>query len=235
MRRPGVALSAAVGVLVLLAPAALGGNEFAAYIQNAVGPVYDGLRGNMNIRTDPATDPDVTYAHITQMDLGSPEGTFIAIGTYNGAAVPHPNSNCTASLNPLWSGYYDGEIGGAYFCEKFASNQFGIGSNPTFQMLWDPVVCGGQWVLTFNGITRACLATAASSSDWLVVGLETRSLPDDPTDRNIDVKYTNLKRNQTNGTQWLDLGTPILQKIDPNYTGSHPSTTAYNLYLAPLD
>jgi hypothetical protein len=208
-------------------------NEFSAYIVNAVSPVYDGLRGNMNIRTDPATDPDVTYAHPTQVDVGSSGGDFIAIGTYNGA----PFGNCSGSPNPLWSGYYDGIIGGNYICGTFDSNAYGIGANPSFKIYYEAgTLCGGnRWILSLNGITRACLVTGNSSGQGLQLGLETASLPPDPTDRNIDVKYTNLNRNQTNGTDWRVLGQPQLQNISCCYNASVVSDTAYNFYLAPLD
>lgn len=225
----------ALGVFLATGQAALGVdplNEFAASITTAVSPVYDGLKGNLNTRTDPATISGIAYVHITQADVGSPGGTFIAIGVANGAGV----DNCADDYDSLWTGYYDGEIGGLYFCEDFDHDFYGVGSNPNFKIYYETgALCGGnRWILTLNGITRACLVTSGSSAQHVNVGLEVVSYPPDPTDRNIDVKFTNLYMNLTNGTNWLELGTPQWL-VDDFYTKSWVSNTAENFYLAPLN
>jgi hypothetical protein len=79
--------------------------------------------------------------------------------------------------------------------------------------------------------------TSASSAQHLNIGLETQSTPSDPTDRNIDVKYTSLYRNQTNGTDWIPLGQPAPSDyvISDFYSASWVSNTAQSFYLAPLN
>lgn len=233
-----IARSCVIGAIALLVSAqpALAvdpTSEFAVSWTLAPGPVYDGLKGNMNIRTDPATVANVAYVHPTQVDVGSVGGDFIAIGTANGVGVDH----CANDYDPAWSGYYDGTLGELYFCYDFDLDAYHVGSNPTFKIYYETgALCGGnRWILQLNGITRACLTGYPASGQGLYVGLETASNPFNPTDRNIDVKYTNLKRNQTNGTDWRDLGTQPQWNIWPNYSATLVSGTAQNFYLAPLD
>jgi hypothetical protein len=99
-------------------------------------------------------------------------------------------------------------------------------------------LCGGDvWVLKLNGITRACIYSIQSGAQRVIVGLETASNPFSTVDRNIDVKYTNLYRNQTNGTDWQVLGHPSASDfiVDPAYDYAWVSDTAQNFFLPPLD
>jgi hypothetical protein len=229
-----------IGLLTLTAfgvsPArALVLNEFAAAAIRAVSPVYDGLRGNMYIRTDEPTVPWATYVHITQADIGSLQGDFVAIGTAKGAGV----DSCPDDFDPLWDGYYDGQLGALYFCNEFNPDGWGIGDNPSFRIERANCPSGGfpSWVLTFAGTTRTCISSSSTAAIALPVGLEVVTSPPDTTDRNIDVKYTNLNRNLTNSTTWQSYGTPAASDINcaASYTCTIVSSTSSNFYLAPLN
>lgn len=229
-RRAFRALAAAMALSLAGADAA--NAEFAASITLAGSPIFDGLKGNMGIRTDPATVVGVGYVHITQADTGSTGGDFVAIGTANGLGV----SSCANDYDAKWTGYYDRIIGGSYFCDDFSLDAYAAGSNPTFQIYYSfcQAANANRWVMTFNGVQRTCMNAGTTGAQALNIGLETTG--GSTTDRNIDVKYTNLKKNLTGSTTWSDLGNPGASLvIDPNYSYQFVSNTAQNFYLAPLD
>jgi hypothetical protein len=234
-RRGWVAIASGLAASILVVQVTAADSEFSFSQTRGVTPVYDGLKGNMGIRTDPATVANVAYVHITQADIGAYLGDFVAIGTANGMGV----SSCADDFDPLWTGYYDYEIGGVYFCNDFGFDAWGVGSNPTFRIEYATCSQGGYpaWVLTFAGTERACRTASATAALRVIVGLEVVSDPFNPADRNIDVKYTSLKRNLNNGSTWLDLGHPPASDFysDPNYTHQWVSDTAQNFYLAPLN
>ena len=238
--RPIAALLAAVFAVATLGPSPTRAvdevlNEFAAAAIRAVSPVYDGLRGNQGIRTDIATVAGITYVHITQADIGGYGNDFVAIGTAKGEGV----AGCADDFDAGWDGYYDGSIADMYFCEDFSDDAWTTGSNPSFRIERTNCPTGGYpaWVLTFAGTTRTCLTTSATAAIALPVGLEVVSSPPNTTDRNIDVKYTNLNRNLTNSTSWVSYGTPAASDFNcaQSYTCTIVSTTASNYYLAPLN
>lgn len=230
MRRSLWSVTIVIVMTFLWAPAASA--EFAASLTRAGGPVYDGLKGNLHTRTDPPTVIGIGYVHLTQADVGPYGGDFVAIGNAKGVGV----DNCADDYDEGWTGYWDGRLGQIYFCFDFSPDQYGIGSNSTFQIDYGSCALAGganRWKLTFGGSLRGCVNTGNSGAQGLYIGLETTG--GSTVDRNIDVKYTNLKRNHTNGPDWVDLGNPGLQNLDPNYTYQWVSNTAQNMYLAPLD
>lgn len=228
----GTATTVALALCLVTVSTVLAASEFAASQTRAISPVFDGIKGYMRIRTDPPTEAFVTYVHPTQADVGATGGDFVAIGTANGNGV----NNCADDYDPLWSGYYDGRIGGVYFCEDFNLDHFGIGDNPAFRIYYTSCGTGGprQWTLVFAGNRHACLNMGTAAAQRLTLGLE---VVGSSIDRNIDVKYTSLYRNQTNSYDWQVLGKPAPSDfiIDPNYDYDWVSNTSQNFYLPPLD
>lgn len=193
----------------------------------------DGLRGNQGIRTSPATVNGVGYNHITQMDVGSPGASFIAIGTYNGFGTSGHAADCPNDYDSGWSGYYDGELAGVYFCYKFGDDNWGVGDAPAFRIERDcqlgPNV---RWGVYFAGSQRSCLDSGASGATRAIAGIETQN--SDSNDRNIDAKYTSVDVHFTGGSSWSSFSRNQAV-VDPNYSLSDVSSTAFNTYLAPLD
>lgn len=211
-------------------------NEFCVSRTLAISPVYDGLKGFMEMRTDPATDPDVGYVHVAQADVGQYDGDFVAIGTYKGKAPP----GCANDFDARWSGYLDGEFLALYFCQSFAPDAYGVGDKPSFKIEFttcpfDPEL--QAWVLSLPGNSPRACVEGPTAARGLYIGLETASNPADPADRNIDVKYTILYRNQTNGATWVELGTPppSANQCDPNYAYTIVSSTQHNFFLPPMN
>lgn len=233
MRRVVSSLVAAMVAVLLVSGPVLA--EFAVAIQAASGGTsFDGLKGNQNIRTDLATITGSAWVHPTQVDVGSAGGDFVAIGTYKGLGP----DLCLDDYDARWSAYVDYKIGGVYHCQTFLVDYYGIGANPTFQIAWGFCSPSGptSWVMTWSGVQRKCISSANSSGSRVIAGLET-TLASGTTDRNIDVQYTNLKKNYAGASTWFDFGgcpgPPSF--ADPNYSLQNVSNTACNTYLAPLD
>lgn len=203
-------------------------NEFSAGIRLSSGADLVGVRGNQGIRTNPGTVNGVVYVHPTQMDVGSIGASFVAVGTANGAGV----DNCANDYDPHWTGYYDGEIAGVYFCFDFGQDNWTTGDAPSFRIERDCQLGGNvRWGLYFAGSQRACIDSGASGSSAAVAGIEVGS--PDGTDRNVDAKYTSLDRRWSGGS-WVAFDNNST-RVDNNYSFTRVSNTAVNTYLAPLD
>lgn len=206
-------------------------NEFSAGYRVRSTADLDGVRGAQGIRTSPGTVNGVAYAHPVQMDVGSQGTSFIGIGTYNGAGTT--DANCPNDYDAGWSGYYDGEIGGVYFCTKFADDAWVAGSSPSFRIERDCQLGGNiVWGVYFAGTQRACLNSGAAGATKTGASLEVVS--NDGADRNIDVKYTSLDVNFTSGSAWNTFSHNATY-VDPNYSFGAVSNTAFNTFLSPLD
>ena len=219
-------LAVLFSVLGLVLAQPVHASEFACAQRVAL---VDGVKGNQGIRTDPATVNGVGYVHPVQIDTGGAGGDFVAIGTANGAGV----DQCANDYDPRWTIYADGETGGIYWCYDYTQDAYTTGANPTFQIYYDFCAPSGptRWVLTFGGTQRRCVANSGTYGQLANVLLETTG--NSTTDRNIDVKYTNVKVNLSGSTTWVDFaGTGF---ADPNYSRQVPSGTSVNAYLAPLD
>lgn len=217
--------------LIALTGGAASAEFAAAYRQGPVG-TYEGIKGVQGIRTNPATVVGVGYVHPTQVDTGSPGGNFIAIGTANGAGV----DNCADDYDPNWTGYWDGELGGVYFCEDFAPDAWGAGTSVSFQIEYRacPGTSFDRWVLYLAGVKRFCKDMGSTSGSYIAVGIETTG--GSTTDRNIDVKYTSLMRRGANQGSFVAWGAAGTQKlVDPNYSVDIVNDTSINTYLAPLN
>ena len=230
--RFGTVVALSLISLLLIAPSALS-REFATGRRTASAADLDGLRGNQGIGTDPATVNGVGYNHITQMDVGSIGASFVAVGTYNGFGSSGATQNCDHDYDSRWSGYYDGEIEGVYFCQKFGDDNWGVGDSPAFRIERDCNLGGNiRWGLYFAGSQRACINSGASGATRALAGIETQN--SDSPDRNIDVKYTSLDVNKTGGGTWLAFNATD-KFVDYDYRFDLVSSTAFNTYLAPLD
>jgi len=228
-RRIGRALTSVVLACFLGANVAMAAHPFAyGAVQS---DLYDGISGNMGIRTDPTTVLGDAYVHPVQMIL--PGTDFIAIGTVKGMGTTGGTVNCSSHYSGShWSGYYDSSINGVYLCQNFSTNAWVAGSNPSFQILYTtcPTI-GARWVLTFAGAQRTCIYQGNTQGPAILAGLETFS----GTNRNIDVKYTNLKKNLPGSSTWSNMGDTRPGHADLNYTYQYVSTSAFNVFLAPLD
>jgi hypothetical protein len=191
----------------------------------------DGFKGKQGIRTDPAVPIGVAYVHPAQMDIGSAGNDFLAIGTYKGKGASGFFS-CDNDFNPLWSVYVDGILGGAYFCQTVNPDAYGSAGNPPFTLEYGfcPSLSADRWLLFFGGVLWSCKQSASHESIQAIAGIETTTM----SDHNIDVKYTALELNFANGSQYQDFGVP-LHSEDPNYSYQFVSSTAFNVFLAPLD
>ncbi len=201
------------------------------------GDLYDGIKGNMGIRTDPNTTNNVTYVHLVQVVLPG-NVDFIAVGTVKGEGTHIAGaSNCADHYDPgaNWSGYVEKDISGVYICTNSNDNFFFAGDNPTFEIQYKTCQASGlsRWVVTFNGIVRSCIYSGNTQGTYLAAGLE---VDNSLVDKNIDVKFTNLKKNHPGSTTWSDLGsTNAAKRIDNYYSYTDLGSTAFNVFLAPLD
>jgi hypothetical protein len=194
----------------------------------------DGFRGRQGIRTDPATVTGVGYAHPTQMGIGSLGAAFLAVGTHNGLGTSGHAQDCANSSNPLWSVYVDGELAGAYFCEIVSANAYGADTNPAFRIEYGfcPSVSANRWLLSFGGTLWRCKSSGATGASFIGAGLET--IGSSMTDRNIDVKYTNMEFNLVGFSSWASADMQDHFE-SPNYSHTYVSPTAFNVFLAPLN
>lgn len=234
-RKAAASLALAVAAALATAPAAFA--EVARSQINAGSPIYDGLKGNEAMRTDWATVTGVGYVHPAQADIGPAGGDFVAIGTTKGVETGQSGADCPADYDPKWDGYWDYMIGGAYVCHVFAADAYAFGSNPSFEISygWCSTLGANTWRLYFGGTLRKCVPSSSVGATTLVIGLETVNAGS--TDYNIDVKYTNLKKNLTGSTTWSNYGNPGAggEYWDDNYLGEIVSDTAENFFLPPLD
>jgi hypothetical protein len=221
-------------VTMLVPTPAMG--EFAYRERRMASSSLDGFQGWHNIRTDPATVNGIGYVHIMQMDTGALGGDFIAIGTAKGVGV----GNCADDYDAKWTIYTDGISGGVYFCNDESVDKYAAGAIPFFQINWSwcPSASANRWTMYMGtpspGTLWACYSNTSSTSRAAIAGLETTG--GSTTDRNIDVKYTNLKTNSVGSSTWnnFNASTAIIG-TDPNYSNTYVSATAFNVYLAPLD
>lgn len=233
-RRVAAALAVSL-VIAALSASIAAANEFSAGLRTRTSADLDGLRGNQDIRTSPGTISGVGFNHITQMDVGSSGASFVAVGTYNGKGTSGHSQDCADDYDTGWSGYYDGEIAGVYFCQKFGDDNWHIGDAPAFRIQrGNDCFVGGNagWGLNFAGSQRACLNSGASGAIFAAAGLEAQQ--SGTADRNIDVKYTSLDVSFNTGTGWSSFNRNG-SSVDPNYSLTDVSNTAFNTFLAPLD
>jgi hypothetical protein len=196
---------------------------------------YVGIAGWQNIRTDPPTHSDEAYVHFAQvLKTGEANGDFVAVGSANGVGV----QDCPDQYNGKWDVYTDGRIGGVYFCHTHDVNRFSAGDDIPFKIL--RVNCGTisdplyGWNMSMAGHDWACYATSWGTGQMLSVGLEHAGTSATyQTDRNLDVKYTNLQVKPTGGT-WSDF---LVGQghTDPSYTETYLTDTSAKMYLAPWD
>lgn len=230
--RAGAVLLLSLTLLVAFSSIAAA-NEFSAGLRTRPSADLDGLRGNQGIRTGPATVNGVGFNHITQMDVGSSGASFVAVGTYNGKGTSGHAQDCADDYDSGWSGYYDGEIAGVYFCQKFGDDNWGVGDSPAFRIERDcPLGPNTRWGLYFAGTMRACIDSGSSGAIFADAGIEAQQ--SGTTDRNIDVKYTSLDVNFSSGGTWSSFNRND-SVVNPNYSLTDVSSTAFNTFLAPLD
>jgi hypothetical protein len=220
-------------VLLMVGAAPVSAIEQAFGKVQAADQIYDGFKGNQGIRTNPATVGGEGWAHPTQVDVGPSGGDFVAVGTFMGNGPD--GTFCDDDYDPGWTVYVDKVIGGVYGCTDYSPDAFGAGSNPSFEISYKFCVAvqANRWVLTFAGVQRTCIFSASSGGQAFAAGLETTGTI---TDRNIDVKYTNLYKSLIGSSAWTQAGnTAVHAFASPNYTYQYVSLFAFNTYLAPLD
>lgn len=201
--------------------------EFAYGMVNT--DLYDGIKGNMGIRTNPSTVLGLSFVHGAQVIMPGLED-FVAIGTVKGKGA----AGCTDHYDPgaNWSGYWDRQISLVYSCGNFNPAQYVAGNNPSFQILYRQCGLTNKWVLDFEGVTHNCTSNGYSQGVLMDAMLENDN---GTVDHNLDVKYTNLMKNHPGSQTWSNLGDTRPGHADPSYTYQYVSTTAFNVYLAPLD
>ncbi|MGB8361544.1 MAG: hypothetical protein WCE80_09105 [Acidimicrobiia bacterium] len=128
----------------------------------------------------------------------------------------------------------DGVIGGVYFCQDLQLDAYGANTNPTFEISygWCPSQSANRWLLSFGGTLWTCKNLSSSAAVRAIGMIETTGTS--TVDRNIDVKYTNLKYRYSGASTWNNFGTAT-SVVAPSYTYAYVSSTAFNVYLAPLD
>lgn len=224
--------------MVAATAGSVGANEFAGAQRESAPGTYDGFRGNADIRTNPITVNGITFAHSTQMDTGAVGGEFVAIGTYKGEGAGVAPDRCVDDYDGAWSIYTDGVLNSMYFCETEAEDQYVVGDNPSFAIIWGFCLSqsANRWLMYHDGGLWACY-DATDFSRGAAAVLETAGSPPSTTDRNIDVKFTNLNVNRSNGGDWLVFGSIAAVDIilSPDYTYGWISNTAHNSFLAPLN
>jgi hypothetical protein len=220
-----------LGLSLASAPTALA--DQAGGVRDMGSGSLTGLQGNQGIRTDPATVAHVGYVHPTQIDTGSAGGDFVAIGTANGLGV----SNCADDYDAGWTIYADGITGGVYWCTDYTQDAYTTGSNPSFQIQYKLCPQGSstaRWSLSFGGTVRKCQNQGTTTGKRAVTMIEVTCEAGGSctTDRNIDVKYTNLT--VAVGGSWVNFAANAEVK-DPAYSVDYPNNNSVNAYLAPLN
>jgi hypothetical protein len=227
--RRRLALVLAGSLVLSLTASPVSGEQTFGYKQDTQAS-FDGLRGNQGIRTDPATVQGVGFVHTAQLDVGAVGGDFVAIGTANGLGT----SFCEDDYDPRWTVFHDRVIGAVYACVDHTLDTYTTGDNPSFEILYKFCVAAqaNRWVLTLGGVQRTCISSASTGGTRMIGMLETTG--GSATDRNIDVKWTNMNRNTVGFSTWTAFGTPS-SFVAPSYSYQFVSTTAFNTYLAPLN
>lgn len=218
---------AGAALALTLSGAALADESAAAGVYGG----YDLFSGNQGIRTNPSTVTGFAFVHPVQAQ--TPSLAFVAIGTVKGKGN---DGGCDDHYSPTanWSGYWDRLYQGVYACDNFSPNAWSTGSNPSFKIEYTLCAPLGfqRWVMTFSGSLRVCIYMPWTSADSITAGLET--VQSNTIDRNIDVAYTNLRKGYPCCTGTDPFGTPIHNE-SPSYVYHLTSTTAFEVYLAPLD
>lgn len=191
--------------------------------------LYDGIKGNQGVRTNPGTVLGQAFVHGAQVIMPG-LGDFVAIGTVKGNGA----GGCVTHYDPgaNWSGYWDRKINGVYGCANFFERWFVAGDNPSFQLLYTSCSGINRWKLDFFGGTRNCTSNGYSQGVIIVGMLENNG---STNDHNLDVKYTNMMKNHPGSTTWSNMGDTSPGHAADWYTYQYVSTTAFNLFLAPLD
>ncbi len=190
---------------------------------------FDGFKGNQDIRSDLPVVIEIGYIHPVQMDIGPLLGDFVAIDTAKGVGV----DNCADDYDAKWTVYTDGELFGDYFCNDEQLDAYGIGDNPEFSITngFCPSEINDRWLMSFGGTLWACYLGSSTFSRWAAAGLETTG--GGTTDRNIDVKYTDLEVNRSGNINWLQFR-PEQGVLDCCYEYEFVSNEAFNVFLPPL-
>jgi hypothetical protein len=191
---------------------------------------FDAFKGYQGIRTDPATVSGVGYVHASQVDVGAVGGDFVAIGTAKGVGV----ESCADDYDAKWSIYTDGELGGVYFCNDEKVDAYAAGANPSFSIEYGfcPSTLSNKWLLSMGGTLWSCYGSSSTTASRVSAMLETTG--SSTVDRNIDVKFTGLNWSLSGSSSWTSFGTGTVVH-SPSYSNSSVSSTAFNVYLAPLD
>jgi hypothetical protein len=200
---------------------------------------FDGVQGNMAIRTDPVTVPGVGFVHAAWLEHSTFDDDFVSIGTANSLGAGGPQGTCPDSYDPYWSIYVDWFLGGTYGCLTTNSNVYGVGANPSFEIYWTSCAGYSRFVMSMAYVPRACLLPWNpywTAGDRIAVGLETTPWWLITEDYNIDAKWTNLRKNYSNLSGWYVFGNCEGYEVqNPNYQVQYVSNTACNTYLPPLD
>lgn len=225
-----VKLSAACSLLLAIMVAPASGLEQAGGYIDTSSTNFDGIKGLAEIRTGPPTVVGVAYTHPTQVDLGPVGGNFLAIGTARGKG--EPNTGCDDDYDDYgWTVYTDGSLGGAYFCSDEDVDRYFAGDNPFFKISYTACGAGNGWAMRMGNTQYRCYYTQQHTAQRVSAFLET--VGSSTTDRNIDVKYTNLQHSIV-GSGFVDWGTAH-RTADYDYDVTQPIDTSINAYKAPLD
>jgi hypothetical protein len=220
--------------LVTMSPAAYSVSHFGAGARVHSTINFDGLRGNMEIRTNPTGVTGVGFIHPTQLDIGpNTDNTFVAIGTAKGVGT----DNCDTRYNGSWTIYTDGRIDGIYFCEDENVNAYQVGDNPPFTIASygtcaTPPPQPSGWRLYMGGIQWNCVQAVYHKGSQVSAGLE--QVNGDSGGYNLDVKYSNLQ-SSTDGAGWTDFGPPTFVVEDYTYQVTTPTDQKLNAYKPALD
>lgn len=230
-RRSLQAVAWIVAVVTAVSTSPALANEYATGARQA--NYFDGIKGNQDIRTDPATVVGVGYNHpIWVVYRPASSFDFVSIGTRNGLGPS--GTSCANDYDAKWTVYIDRIINGVYGCWDEAHDLYAAGANPSFEISWG--VCSGfyRWVMKFGGVTYQCIYAPWGNAQWIEIGIEVTG--NDSVDRNIDAKWTNLKKSYVSSSVWDNFGScTTLGTVDPNYDVDTVSVTACNTYLPPLN
>jgi len=229
LRHIGLGLACAIA-LTPVAPSRAG-NEFSYGYVNGQDPFgITAYRGHQNVRTNPPLVAGLVYLHPMQAVFGG-AGTFIAIGTYKGHAIPPECPRHTGN----WMVYTDGtRPNGQYFCQAQGIT-FSTGGDPELKLSRTTCPGGIGWGAYVNGTRVDCRSAYHGFANTLGAGLEIASGPHPISGHyNLDVRLTHQQEYSSVYGVWLDVGFNR-RRVHPGYNLDFVNPRQTKAYLPPWD
>jgi hypothetical protein len=84
----------------------------------------------------------------------------------------------------------------------------------------------------FGGTLWNCIYSSSETATQVAAGLETMSNPTNPTDRNIDIKYSGMFWHKRNGS-WKTFGAGETGLHSPDYAYEYVNEKSFRVHMPP--